>query len=269
MTTFLFWNLNRNPLERLIAELAEIHQVDVLILAECEIPAHAMLAALNRNARSRFHLTDGECEKIVIYSRFSVEFIQKKFESSRMTIRRMMLPETEEILLAAVHHPSKLYWSGESQGFECVEIASRISAIESEVGHQRTVLVGDFNMNPFEPGIVAANGLNAVMSRSVAAADSREVQGKDFTFFYNPMWGHFADALEGPSGTFYYRNAEPVAYFWHMFDQVLIRPALLSIFKNDDLKILSGGMSSFLTATGLPDDSVASDHLPVLFRLKM
>ena len=114
MTTFLFWNLNRNPLEGLVAELAELHQVDVFILAECEIPAHVMLEALNRNPGSMFHLTDSECEKIVIYTRFSGDFIQKKFETNRLTIRRVMLPGSEERLLAAVHHPSKLYWSNES-----------------------------------------------------------------------------------------------------------------------------------------------------------
>jgi hypothetical protein len=79
-------------------------------------------------------------------------------------------------------------------------------------------------MNPFEDGIVAANGLNAVMSRDVAARESRRVQRKDYTFFYNPMWGHFGDATDGPSGTFYRGSSEQVEYFWHMFDQVLIRP---------------------------------------------
>jgi hypothetical protein len=40
MTTFLFWNLNKSPLEALVAELAEMHQVDVLILAESEITSY-------------------------------------------------------------------------------------------------------------------------------------------------------------------------------------------------------------------------------------
>jgi hypothetical protein len=128
-----------------------------------------MLETLNRNPGSKFHLTDSQCEKIVIYTRFSREFIQKKFDSERLTVRRLMLPRSEEILLAAIHQPSKLYWSDQSQSFECVELASTIRGIEKDVGHQRTVLVGDFNMDPFEAGIVAANGLNAVMSRNVAA----------------------------------------------------------------------------------------------------
>ncbi|HLG17224.1 MAG TPA: hypothetical protein VJH03_22425 [Blastocatellia bacterium] len=270
MTTFLFWNLNKKRLEELVASLAEVHEVDVLILTECEVPAHSMLEVLNRRAGAKFHLTDSQCAEIVIYTKFSPEFLRKKCDSGRLTIRRLRLPGSEEILLAAVHHPSKLYWKDGSQSFECVELSHTIRMMEEAVRHRRTVLVGDFNMNPFEEGMIAANGLNAVMARMIAARESRTVQESEYPFFYNPMWGHFGDAVDGPSGTFYRGSSEHIAYFWHMFDQVLIRPELLGIFRNEDLKILSGiEKRSFLTSRGLPDASVASDHLPILFRLDL
>jgi hypothetical protein len=80
----------------------------------------------------------------------------------------------------------------------------------------------------------------------------------------------FGDAVDGPSGTFYHGGSEQVEYFWHMFDHVLIRPELLNIFRNEELRILTGGSeTSFLTGNGLPKRSVASDHLPILFRLEM
>lgn len=44
-------------------------------------------------------------------------------------------------------------------------------------------------MNPFEKGLIKANGLNAVMDSSIAKKKSRKVQGKSYKFFYNPMWG--------------------------------------------------------------------------------
>lgn len=271
MRTFLFWNLNKKRLEQLVADLAQLHDVDVLILTECEIPTHVMLEALNRKANPKFHLTEGECRAIVIYTRFSSGFLQKMFETARLTIRRLGLPDTDEIILAAVHHPSKIHWRDASQNAECYELSSSIRRIEDEEGHRRTVLVGDFNMNPFQEGVVAANGLNSVMSRRIAARrKTRVVQDREYPFFYNPMWGHFGDAVDGPSGTFYRGSSEQVEYFWHMFDQVLIRPELLSIFRNEELKILTGvSETSFLTGNGLPKRSVASDHLPILFRLEM
>jgi len=51
---------------------------------------------------------------------------------------------------------------------------------------------------------------------------------------------------------------------------VLIRPELLSMFRNEELRILSvAGERTLLTAKGLPNTSVASDHLPILFRLDL
>lgn len=169
MRTFLFWNLNGKRIEQLVANLAQLHDVDLVILTECAIPTAVMLDALNQDASPKFHLTEGECREIVIYTRFSSQFLQMAFETSRLTIRRMRLPDTDEILLAAVHHPSKLHWRDGSQNAECHGLSSSIRRIEDEEGHRRTVLVGDFNMNPFQEGVVAANGLNAVMARGVAA----------------------------------------------------------------------------------------------------
>ena len=268
MTNFLFWNLNRKPLERFVAELADLHELDVLILAECKISNEAM----ERSLKWRIDLKPArsESDKITIYTRFSPDFLQPVFETPRVTIQRLRLPERKEILLAAVHQPDKSYWRNASQSFECVELASKILRAEEKQGHSRTVLVGDFNMNPFEDGIVAGNGLNAAMTRMLAEGQHRTVQSSEYPFFYNPMWGHFGDASDGPPGTYYNWRSEHVVHFWNMFDQVLIRPALLSIFRNEELKILSSiGATSLLTPRGLPDRSVGSDHLPILFKLDL
>lgn len=124
-------------------------------------------------------------------------------------------------------------------------------------------------MNPFATGVVAAHGLHAVMSRSIAAKAERTVQERLYPFFYNPMWSHFGDMAE-PPGAYYYEHAEQVVYFWNMFDQVLLRPALLPVFDNRSLRILTtDGEGSFLTERGLPNKSTHSDHLPILFELSI
>lgn len=123
-------------------------------------------------------------------------------------------------------------------------------------------------MNPFEAGIVGAIGLHAVMSQSIARKGSRKIQGTDYPFFYNPMWGHFGDRNAGPDGTYYYQRAEQVNYFWNIFDQVLIRPELIDVFAKDELQILDhDGVESLVTPQNIPDSVNSSDHLPILFRL--
>ncbi len=270
MVTFLFWNLNKKPLEKMVANLAFGRQVDVIMLTECTIPSNVMLQTLNTKEDAQFHLSYSECKSVVIYTRFSREFIVPVREHARLTIRRLALPARTEILLAVIHFPGKLHWRNESQALECPRLADFIAGAEDQEGHTRTVLVGDLNMNPFEDGVVGASGLNAVMTKRIASKRIRTVQSGEYRFFYNPMWGRFGDATEGPPGTYYYKSSEHVTLFWNMFDQVLLRPALMGVFRNEELKILStDGKTSFLTANEVPNACVASDHLPILFRLNL
>jgi hypothetical protein len=151
---------------------------------------------------------------------------------------------------------------------KCTAFARTIGEVEQEVGHDRTVLVGDLNMNPFESGMVSAAGLNATMARDQASKGFRTVQGRQYPFFYNPMWGHFGDRDRNPAGTYYRDSGQHVNYYWNMFDQVLIRPSLLDMFPQDGVEIVThAGTAPLLTSGGAPDLAKGSDHLPLLFRL--
>ena len=175
-----------------------------------------------------------------------------------------------DVLLAVTHLPSKLYWSSESQSQSCTQLAREIRRCEAESGHTRTILVGDLNMNPFEFGMVSSQGLHGTMARRVAERECRTALNREYPLFYNPMWGHFGDGIDGPPGTYYNSRAEHVCYFWNMFDQVLVRPSLLDAFDNDHLRILdTSGEDSLLTAGGRPSKSEASDHLPIVFGLEL
>ncbi|MGL4553698.1 MAG: hypothetical protein ACRC33_21250, partial [Gemmataceae bacterium] len=175
---------------------------------------------------------------------------------------------------------SKLYRSDDSQTLAAPVFSPVIRRAEKRVAHERTVLVGDLNLNPFDPAMVGAEGLNAVMTRDLALNEVRVVDGQSYPFFYNPMWSHFGDsghdirppghADHEPPGTCYYSARESRWYYWNMLDQVLLRPTLLSRFDDRDLKVLTtDGTTSFLTARGLPDASEVSDHLPLWFGLNI
>jgi exonuclease III len=178
-TKFLFWNVNRKPLADVVADLADVHRADVVMLAESHTEPAAVLQVLNAGRRGGFHFPTGMSKGVTIFTRFSRDFLQPRFESERVSIRSLALPQRPEVLVAAVHLPSKLHFSDQSQALECTELARRIADEEDRAGHRRTVLVGDFNMNPFEFGVVGAAGLNSVMSRRIAARLVRTVQGRE------------------------------------------------------------------------------------------
>ena len=301
MLTFLFWNMGGERkrdspkhqagenarvarLKAIAESLTRQHNVDVLMVTECPIAPLKLLAELNKSNRTlkgrQFREPDPRsfCDDILIFPRFSSSFLLLREESPRFTCRILRLPERDEIILCVAHWPSKLHRSDESQTLAATVYSSRIRRIEKKARHDRTIVVGDLNLNPFDAGMVGAEGLNASMSRHVALKETRGVDGEDYPFFYNPMWSHFGDSTHEthppgssehePPGTCYYKPAESRWYYWNMFDQVLLRPALLPFFRNRDLLIVVGdGTHSLLTKEGIPDRESFSDHLPILFRL--
>jgi hypothetical protein len=267
---FLFWNTGGFDRGSIINRLVLIHAVDVVVLAEYPGAPEALARELNLGTGLQFTFTPSTCDRIVILVNFDPGEIDRVTDAERFTIRRVSRAKKPDILLAAAHLPSKREWSHESQYAEMIEFAKTIRHAEARIGHSRTVVVGDLNMNPFEPGMVAASGLHAVMTRSIALKEERVVQSQRHPYFYNPMWGRFGDTTKGPPGTYYHRRSEQVSYFWHMFDQVLVRPGLLPYFQPEEMEVLTtAGPTSFLSSSGKPDPRVASDHLPLLFRLNL
>lgn len=267
--TFLFWNLYKKPLQDIIALLVDEHQVDVLILAECEIPTATMLQTLNPKGDADFDFVGGICRRMDIYTRFSAHFLQAQHEADHFSIRELGLPVQTEILLVAAHLPSKLHQSHHGPPAECVRFVQTIQKVEEKVGHTRTVVVGDLNMNPFDLGLVVPYGFNAVMTQQKARTEQRTVGHESCPFFYNPMWSRFGDGNPGPPGTYYY-GSDDTSIYWHMLDQVLLRPALLDRFRNQDLTIIEkAGTMSLVSEQGLPNRTIASDHLPIMFKLDL
>ncbi|MBY0229241.1 MAG: hypothetical protein K2W96_08195 [Gemmataceae bacterium] len=146
-------------------------------------------------------------------------------------------------------------------------VREAIADIERNAGHDRTLVVGDFNTNPFEPEIESALGLHAISTPRVGTADFRSISHQDYPFFYNPMWGCYA-RQDRPRASYYFNGSDFHEHFWHMLDQVVLRPSLLPSFPERRLRILdSAGGTSLVTTSGLPDRAGASDHLPMLFHV--
>lgn len=270
MLTFLFWNL-KNSRPDLLAGLAQGHLVDVLMLAECPTKPASVLETLNHKTAD-FFFVPTECPKIAIYTRFSDQYLLPQSKGDDFTICRLALPGRPELLLCVVHFPSKLRQTPFDQTMFAVNFSDVLTRAEEAVGHTRTILVGDLNMNPYDDGVVSTRCLHGVMTREIARRSARKVKFEGNLYFYNPMWSHFGEKAEGHAGTYYYPGPKTRADFWNVYDQVLLRADLLPHFRDEDLRILhrdAGANVSFLTQAGFPDKESVSDHLPILFRLHL
>lgn len=266
----LFWNINKKNLINEINSLSEDNDVDVIIIAENEISDTTIMRVLNANRKRLFMLPVSLSNSLNIYVRINRDAVHPLFDSNGIAIREICPPLGLSFIIAAVHLPSKLYADQVDQTFISAQLSEAICDAESRAGHDRTIVIGDFNMNPFEAGMVAANGLHAVMDRPTAMRIKRIVQGKEKKFFYNPMWSRLGDLSKGPPGTYHYPGSGQVCFFWNTFDQVLLRPSLINYFSEEDLKVITNfNGTNLLTNIGKPDKNKFSDHLPILIKLKI
>ncbi|NEO87227.1 MAG: hypothetical protein F6J87_23650 [Spirulina sp. SIO3F2] len=288
MTTFLFWNLNRKPLEKEVATLCYEKNVDVLILAELlqgkprkpqetiEQAEQRMLKALNIHPSVEYIAQFNTlAKKTYFFYRNSIRDFKQIEDYGRFSFREVYPSSGDSIRVVAVHLESKYPSNDSSRQYHAVRnIIPEINQIEKKQGHYRTLVIGDFNMHPFEAGMVNADAFHAIMDRRVLkrpkAFGTRTVSGKDYRMFYNPMWSKLGDFRQEPSGTYYWDQSENNQFFWNAFDQAIIRQDLLGHFSEDNFHVISEIAGTSLLKEELPGiDSIQfSDHLPILITLK-
>jgi hypothetical protein len=268
---FLFWNIHKNNnIYDKIACLAVSEEIDVLMLAEFNGKPSELLLELNKDKTRYNYLNNELCDKIHVFVT-SPKLISAIYDSPRYTVKSIASPIIgESINLVILHYQSKRNWSADDQSAHAPELKSAIEKIEDKQGHKRTIVCGDFNMNPFEKGMVQHLGFHAVMEKEIAQRRIRTVSNKEYHFFYNPMWGFLGDLGRGKvSGTMYYNPANPIVYYWNLYDQVLIRPDLINYFNDVGLDIVTQIGSTNLLTQGKRINKEISDHLPIKFELNI
>ena len=271
MISFLFWNLDNNDLRESVSNLVYLYQPTVIILAENIIEPGNLLNSINlRNKISSYtynYLNESQSAGIDIFPGFSSKYIKPIYEEERISICKINLIGLDELLLISLHLPSKLYKEPEHQRFISDDVNKTIRQIEKEQGHNRTIVIGDFNMDPFEPGLVNAKGFHAVRSKFVAEKIERTISNNEYPMFYNPIWKLYGNVEPDSLGTYYYWDSAPEMFFWNMLDQVIIRPSLLKYYDGNIKIINHDGENSLVDDDGIPRRENYSDHLPLFFSL--
>lgn len=158
MTSFLFWNLrghqeatwaDRAPnLRTCINRLARTCGVDVFLFVESAFDPAELIASLNRARAGKYALPSNPNQRIQVITRLPPTNVVSQFDSvdGRLSIRRLLMADTD-ILLAVLHFQSQMHWTTTDRAFQATVVQEDIVRTEETVGHQRTVLVGDLNMN--------------------------------------------------------------------------------------------------------------------------
>lgn len=261
----LFWNTNNNAgkiINNVISELIVEYKIALVILAEYKANIIELLGNLNKKGIAMRPYPTSGCERItVIGEKMDIE------PGSHTDYASFQIVNKRDIY-CCVHLPSRIY--NNSLGMREIaidEILQNIQSIEKELGSNNTIVVGDFNSNPFDSECINANSFHGIPVFDDASKEKRTIANNEFKMFYNPMWSFFGD-MQKPYGTYYYSGNNINNIFWHIYDQVIIRPSLRNRFVTSSLKILTDTSTQCLLNHLKHPDKNISDHLPLLFEIK-
>lgn len=271
---FLFWNTYKKDLSEEILDLVSINSSNFLVFLENTSNDEFLLNALKNINQNFKQFNTRIFKKPKIFSSIENISITEIIGHGRYGIYEISLNTYEKALLAIVHFPSKKDWGNDSDYLGlCVELKIDIEKAELDTGTRNTILLGDFNMNPFEEGLINSSALHNVNSKEIALTKQRYFQKRYYDFFYNPMWSFLGDNSKGNAqGTHFFNTYKPICHFWNLYDQVIIRPELIETFDENELDIITNIKSKSLLKTNNGFTIInknISDHLPIKFQLKI
>ncbi|MCL2623723.1 MAG: hypothetical protein FWD31_08670 [Planctomycetaceae bacterium] len=261
----VFWKINQNEDAHIIEELVEKSAPDLLFLAECTNLMVTKIDALFPEIRPPV-IPPNSKPKVRGFN------ISNDYQASCMNndLDRLQFYNIEnngqEFLVGAVHLIDPRNYDVYDQCREARDVMVQIKRLEEATQGitQDTILIGDFNMNPFHPGMVVADGFNSVCSLDIAKKRSRKVSNKDYAYFYNPSWKIYAGIGNHIHGTYYYHHCGGGHEFhWNNLDQVLLRPSILEKYDHR-FEILHDTLGFDLRKS----NNNVSDHYPILLEIK-
>ena len=258
-----FWNTNKNTnINEVIRDIIRENKINIMVLAEYKDNIECLIDMLNVfGLGMRKYLTIG-CDRIVMLG--NMEKMDQGNQGKHYTMQII----NDDFVFCAMHLPSNIYGnSQEKRNIVIDSIVNDINELEFERNTDKTIIIGDLNENPYSPGCIEASKFHGIPSGDDSSRVTRTISGKAFKMFYNPMWNLLGD-FQFPPGTYYYDGSTTNNSFWHIFDQVMIRPSLREQFVEEQLKILTATNTISLLDENKHPNKEISDHLPIVFEIK-
>lgn len=266
----LFWNTKGNKkINPYLISLVKELNIDILVLAEYSADESELSYSFENLyfngvllKRMKKIFSEG-CKRIKIWS--SINDISPAIQEDYYSVQVLY----RELILCGVHYPSDLHGDFSDERLNISKsIMVEIEKLKSEINSKYVLFIGDFNDMPYGKCCLNANGLHGLPFLSISEASNRQVLGKKYDKYYNPMWNLLGD-YNWPPGTYFYNSSKLCAPMWYMLDQVILSQKLIPYFNKDSLKIVTNiGKINLTNDKGRPDPKI-SDHFPILCELNI
>lgn len=288
----LSWNIHSNSkkstviLQQVLADVVNENDIDIVVLQE----AFGLFVLTSLNSKTIQYdelLIPGKIiangvRIFVKQKTFQHKFLERHCRNKLLLVHLKKITGSEEFNIAAVHLNSKVGNTERQQLWKNEPIINKIKEFEKKVSNNdRTILVGDFNQNPYENNLLDPHILNCKDSKQVIKTLSKYPipKKKKFDFWYNPMWNLLGDYDytnngERITGT-YFRYTLDETPIWNLLDGFILRPSIMDRVDYSQSSILTRtSQIEFLKPfTIRKDESLIndqiSDHLPIKFTINI
>lgn len=265
---YLFWNTNKKDVDNVICSMVDKYKPTVLALAECGKGIENLTENIRKNTNKNYVMIEQfACRVQILINEKLKDSLVHCADHTNYTIKILPFNSYQEKhIVAFVHLPSKMQDNREKNRHLLEQITCKINDLDNS-RNRKVIILGDFNLNPYEEAMTYLTGCNAVSSRNIAMKISRKDKSekdKEYFYFYNPMWNYLGD-FNDINGTYYYDKTSDHSRYWNTFDQFVVSPALIKDI--DEIEIIkSVGDISLMNKNGIPDPKI-SDHYPLYFKL--
>lgn len=284
MTTIVTWNLNKKQtklLKDVILEIIVDNKPNIMVFQEAYGIWINTLLNLQYDEINYPKSSLGSGVRVFLLKGKYKQYSVQRTDNKKLVFIHLKDNITkEEFNIAGVHLYSKVGNTERQQLWKNLPLVQKIKEFEiTSTSNNKTILVGDFNHNPFENDLNDPNMINGADSKIlISTLSANPLSRKDLNFWYNPMWNLMGDFDFRTNGQrvpgSYFRYTEDETPIWNLLDGFLLRPSLMDRVDYKLTEIISAtSKTMFLKPfTIRKDESLIkddlSDHLPIKLTLK-
>lgn len=259
----LFWNTKSCKDFEIIKSILNNELPDILFLAEIDLETltdnNVELLALGYSIFS-----NPGCDKIKIIKNKELRGIELSVQHNDYSA---LYIKKYDLYIISLHMPSQMAYSLDALKHNLSEFKFEF---ENSIGNsieEKILLIGDFNVNPFESPIVNYDGLSATNTLNFNAIKTH--RNKKNHIYYNPTWKLYSQN-EFP-GTFIKKRPSNSVFDvidHHFLDQVILSYKLKETLKSENIHVIKN-TPEYSFCDIARNRILISDHLPLKYEFEL
>lgn len=164
MLNVLFWNLHRNALEDLIETCVVENDIDVAIFSEFDgVDIDKIEEHLGKMYKHIFEIQNNKKVTLIAKNTLYVSIVQPGERFNIYSVKTGV----KDYLLVAIHLEDRRNYKTADRVETIRHLVADIKKTEELLKCTNTIVIGDFNANPYDEELLSKYSFNAVLFKSV------------------------------------------------------------------------------------------------------